>query len=399
MASFQYIAKDANGNEVSGTYTDVVSVIDLKNELAKMGYALVRANRQRFAAINKNKRLKPSEIVEFAYEFAAMYGSGLSIVKSLTTIESQTENEALISIVSDVRQRVEEGATLKEAFEKYSDIFTVFFISMIEAGEIGGKLGETLYMAAEYLEKQVDLKKRIKAAFTYPIVVSVMCMIIVSAIVIFVVPVFQKLYNSLHVSLPGPTMALIWASQIVHQFWWVVLAGIAVLIYGTRYVIKLDSVKIKLDIVKLRMPLLGRLNKMIVTSRFIRTFAMMCSAGISVIDSLELAGRVADNHQVEMMSRQIGKKVMTGSSLAEPMSEYNIFPPMMVELAGVGEEAGMLPEMLMKGVGFLDKKIEKAITSLIVKIEPILSVFMGTLVGLILLAVYLPMFDYMGQVK
>ncbi len=397
MASFQYIAKDVNGNEVSGTYTDVVSVSDLKDELAKMGYALIKASRQRAAA--KNKRLKPSEIVEFAYEFAGMYSSGLSIVKSLKTIESQTENEALISIVSDVRQRVEEGATLKEAFEKYSDIFSVFFVSMIEAGETGGKLGETLNMAAEYLEKQIDLKSRIKAAFTYPIVVSVMCMIIVSAIVVFVVPVFQKLYNSLHVSLPGPTLVLIWASHLVHQYWWAVLAVIAGLIYGTRYVIKLDSVKIKIDSIKLRMPILGKLNKMIVTSRFIRTFAMMCSAGISVIDSLELAGRVVDNHHVQMMSLQIREKVMTGATLAESMSEYNILPPSIIELTGAGEQAGMLPEMLIKGVGFLDKKIEKAINSLIVKIEPILSVFMGTLVGLILLAVYLPMFDYMGQVK
>jgi type IV pilus assembly protein PilC len=397
MASFQYIAKDVNGNEVSGTYTDVVSVSDLKDELAKMGYALIKASRQRAAA--KNKRLKPFEIVEFAYEFAGMYSSGLSIVKSLATIESQTENEALISIVSDVRQRVEEGATLKEAFEKYSDIFSVFFVSMIEAGETGGKLGETLNMAAEYLEKQIDLKSRIKAAFTYPIVVSVMCMIIVSAIVVFVVPVFQKLYNSLHVSLPGPTLVLIWASHLVHQYWWAVLAVIAGLIYGTRYVIKLDSVKIKIDSIKLRMPILGKLNKMIVTSRFIRTFAMMCSAGISVIDSLELAGRVVDNHHVQMMSLQIREKVMTGATLAESMSEYNILPPSIIELTGAGEQAGMLPEMLIKGVGFLDKKIEKAINSLIVKIEPVLSVFMGTLVGLILLAVYLPMFDYMGQVK
>jgi type IV pilus assembly protein PilC len=224
-------------------------------------------------------------------------------------------------------------------------------------------------------------------------------MIIVSSIVIFVVPVFQKLYSSLHVSLPVPTMLLVSASEIVHQFWWAVLVGIAALIYGTRYVISLDPVKIKLDSIKLNMPGLGKLNKMIVTSRFIRTFAMMCSAGISVIDSLELAGKVADNHEVEMMSRQIGKKVMTGTGIAEPMSEYNIFPPMIVELTGVGEQAGMLPEMLMKGVSFLDKKIEKAIDSLIVKIEPILSVIMGSVVGMILLAVYLPMFDYMGQIK
>ena len=399
MASFQYIAKDANGNELSGTYTDIVSVGDLKAELAKMGYALIKANKQRAGIFNKTRRLKQPEIVEFAYEFAGMYSAGLSIVRSLETIESQTENESLSSIISDVRQRVEEGSTLKEAFKKYSDIFSIFFVSMVEAGEMGGKLGETLYMAAEYLEKQADLKSRVRAAFTYPIVVSVMCLLIVSAIVVFVVPVFQKLYTQLHVSLPGPTLVLIWVSEIVHRFWWAVLAGIAVLIYGTRYVFKLGTVKKRFDSIKLHMPVLGKLNKMIVTSRFIRTFAMMCSAGVSVIESLELAGKVVDNHEVSMISQAIGKKVLTGSNLAEPMSEYNIFPPMIVELTGAGEQAGILPEMLMKGVGFLDKKVEKAINSLIVKIEPVLSVIMGTVVGLILLAVYLPMFDYMGQIK
>lgn len=399
MASFQYTATDSKGKELTGTYTDIVSVSDLKAELAKMGYALVKANKENAGFFNKKKRLKQSEIIEFVYEFAGMYNAGLSIIKSLETIESQTESETLRSIISDVRLSVEAGSTLKEAFEKHSAIFSVFFVSMVEAGEAGGKLGETLYMAAEYLEKQADLKSRVKAAFAYPIVVSVMCLIIVTTIVIFVVPVFQKLYNSLHVSLPGPTLALIWVSETVLQFWWAILLGIPALVYGTLYLSKLESVKKKMDSMKLRIPVLGKLNKMIATTRFIRTFAMMCSAGVSVIESLELAGKVVDNHEVTMMSQEIGKKVITGSGLAGPMSEYNIFPPVIVELAGAGEEAGILSEMLMKGVGFLDKKIEKTISSLIVKIEPILSVIMGSVVGSILMAVYLPMFDYMGQIK
>ena len=399
MAAFQYIAKDTNGNEFSGMYEDIASVGALRVELEKMGYALIKATRDRKAASKKAKRLKQSDVVSFAYEFAGMYGAGLSIVKCLETIETQTDNDSLRIIVGDIKSQVEAGATLKEGFEKYSDLFSEFFVGMIEAGEAGGRLAETLQMAATYLEQQADIKSKVKAAFAYPVIVSIMCLVIVSALIVFVVPVFQKLYRQLNVALPGPTQVLISVSDMVHQYWWGIIPAIAGLVFAARHISKLPEVKQRLDMWKLKLPVFGKLNKMIVSSKYVRTFSMMISAGVSVIDSLALAERVVDNHQVTLMSQDIRKKVMTGISLAGPMSEYDIFPSMIVQLAGAGEEAGALPEMLIRGVGFLDKKIDKTIKSLIVKIEPILSVVIGSVVGSILLAVYLPMFDYMGQIK
>ena len=399
MAVFNYVAKDSSGNEFSGVYTDIDSASDLRTELSKMGYTLVKARRQGTAVRKKNGKIKHTEIVAFAYEFAGMYSAGLSIVRCLETFEEQTENHTLRSIVSDVRQHIETGSSLKDAFEKYRSIFSDFFLGMVEAGEAGGKLGETLQMAASYLEKQADLKRKVRAAFAYPIVVGLMCMLIVTILVIFVIPVFQKLYGQLHISLPGPTLMLIAISRSVREYWWITLLAVFLIVYIGRKLYRNPVIKSRIDFIKLNMPVFGRLNRMVVVSRFVRTFAMMSSAGVSVVEALGVAKQVANNNEMRKIAETIEKEIVTGSTLASPMSRFSIFPPIIIQLAAAGEEAGILPEMLTKGVDFLDSYIDRIVKSLLIKIEPALSVIMGAIVGSILLGVYLPMFDYMGHVK
>jgi len=399
MAVFEYIAKDSGGAKFSGTYTDVEGKAQLAEELDKMGYSLVKAHRCKNTSKKKNKKISESEVVSFAYEFSGMYSAGLSIIRCLETFEAQSENQVLKTIVEDIRQQVETGTTLKEAFEKYESIFSSFFIGMIEAGETGGKLGETLELAAVYLDKKVAMKKKLQAAFAYPITVCVMCLLIVSALVIFVIPVFQKLYNQLHIQLPFPTMILIGLSEAVRHYWWIIVPAIVISIVAIRTMIQNKAVKAKIDVLKLRMPVIGKVTRMIVVSRFIRTFSMMCSAGVPLIRCLELARDVADNSEMKEISAALQERVMTGSPLAGPMSEYSIFPPMIVQLAAAGEEAGILSEMLNRGVEFLDTHIDRTIQSLLNKIEPILALVMGLIVGTILMGVYLPMFDYMGHIE
>ena len=399
MAIFNYIAKDSSGNEFSGVYTDIDNTSALRTELSKMGYTLVKARREKKTVQSRSGKIKQTEIVAFAYEFAGMYSAGLSIVRCLETFEEQTENTTLKSIISDVRQHIETGSTLKDAFEKYRSVFSDFFIGMIEAGEAGGKLGETLQMAATYLEKQDELKRKVRTAFAYPVVVGLMCMVIVSILVIFVIPVFQKLYDQLHIALPGPTLMLITISRCVREFWWITLISVCLIVYVTRKLYRNPIVKARLDFFKLNMPVFGRLNRMVVVSRFIRTFAMMSAAGVSVVEALGVARQVANNNEMKKIAKTMEKEIMTGSTLAGPMSRYSIFPPIIIQLAAAGEEAGILPEMLTKGVDFLDNHIDRVVQSLLIKIEPALSIVMGAIVGSILLGVYLPMFDYMGHVK
>lgn len=364
-----------------------------------MGYSLIKARRKKSTAKRKRGKIDESEVVAFAYEFSGMYTAGLSIVRCLETFEAQSENQALKAIVEDIRLQVETGASLREAFEKYGSIFSNFFLGMIEAGETGGKLGETLGLAAVYLDKQLEMKKKLRAAFAYPITVCVMCLLIVSALVIFVIPIFQKLYKQLHVPLPGPTLILIGLSEAVRHYWWILVPAIVISVFGIRFLVKNKTVKAKIDVLKLNMPVIGKLTRMIVVSRFIRTFSMMCSAGVPLIRCLELARDVADNSEMKEVSEALQERIMTGSSLSGPMSEYSIFPPMIVELAAAGEEAGILSEMLNRGVDFLDSYIDRAIKSLLLKIEPALALVMGLIVGTILMGVYLPMFDYMGHIQ
>lgn len=399
MAVFNYIAKDSNGNEFSGAYTDIDSTSALRTELSKMGYTLVKARRERKAVQKGSGKIKQTEIVAFAYEFAGMYSAGLSIVRCLETFEEQTENHALKLVISDVKQHIETGSSLKDAFEKYRSVFSDFFLGMVEAGEAGGKLGETLQMAATYLEKQDELKRKVKAAFAYPVVVGLMCMFIVSILVIFVIPVFQRLYDQLHIALPGPTLLLITISRCVREYWWITLLAIFLIVYMGRKLYRNPVIKTRIDFFKLNMPIFGRLNRMVVVSRFVRTFAMMSAAGVSVVEALGVARQVANNNEMRKIAETIQKEIMAGSTLAGPMSRYPIFPPIIIQLAAAGEEAGILPEMLTKGVDFLDSHIDRVVKSLLIKIEPALSVVMGAIVGSILLGVYLPMFDYMGHVK
>ena len=399
MADFKYVAKDSGGNEFSGIYTDIDSVRKLKSELVKMGYTLVKVHRSRRNIELSTRRIRRSEIVTFAYEFAGMYSAGLSITRCLETFEVQIENPAFKEIITDIRSHVETGLTLKDAFAKYRKVFSDFFIGMVEAGEAGGKLGETLQMAAVYLEKQDDLKKQVKAAFSYPIIVGIMCLLIITGLMIFVIPVFQKLYSQLNVTLPGPTLLLIGISRMFREYWWFTLPMILLIVFIIRRMSGNPHIKARLDSFKLNMPIFGRLNKMVVVSHFVRTFAMMSKAGISVVESLDLARDVADNTEMNKIVETMREEILTGSSVAVPMGKFTIFPPMIVQMAAAGEEAGILPEMLSKGVDFLDTQIDMLIKSILVKIEPILSLIMGAVVGTILLGVYLPMFDYMGHIK
>lgn len=398
MAVYEYTAKDEHGNKFSGIYTDVESVSALREELTKLGYALVRGHRSK-TDTSKKRKVKQKDVVTFTYKFAGMCSAGLSIARCLEVLEEQAESPAFKTVISDVRQSVETGSNLKDAFGKHPNVFSDFFLGMIEAGETGGKLPKTLEMAAGYLEKQADLKTKVKSAFAYPIIVGIMSFLIIGYLVTFVVPIFSKIYQQLHVSLPGPTQFLVVLSQIVRNYWLFLLLGIAACVVLFRKFSKKPEIKAKWDIFKLRMPVFAKLNRMVVVSRFVRTFAMLASAGVSYIKALEVASLVADNYRAAQIADELKDAIERGNPVAESMHNYDLFPPMIVQLAASGEEAGILPEMLNKGVDFLDKDIDRTIAALLVKLEPALTVIMGTLVGFILMGVYLPMFDYMSHLK
>jgi type IV pilus assembly protein PilC len=398
MAVYGYTAKDEAGDMLTGTYDDIDNVGVLREELAKMGYVLIKARKQKNPT-KRRRRLKDSEVVTFIYKFAEMYSAGLSITRCLEVLEEQSKNPTFVHIVADVRQSIENGSSLEKAFGKYSDVFSDFFSGMLEAGESGGKLSDALQMSAEYLEKRMDIKRKIRSAFAYPVIVTVVCFVVVGCLVAFIVPVFSKLYGRLHVKLPLPTQALVSLSSLMRYYWWaipLVIVGAAIIL---RRLSRNPHVRARWDVFKLNMPVLGKLNRMVVISHFIRTFGMLTSVGVSPIRALDVASEVAHNHKLAGIAKELQGAIETGNSIGKSLKNYDVFPPMIIQLAISGEEVGEVAQMLNKGADFLDKDIDRTMNSLIVKLEPALTVIMGVIVGFILMAVYLPMFDYMQYLE
>lgn len=398
MAVYQYVAKDGTGRKLSGIYTDIDNVIGLRDELAKIGYVLIKARRKKVSAA-KHKRIKRQDVATFAYKFAGMYSTGLSIVDCLETIEEQTENPTFKGVIADIKQSIQAGSSLKNACEKYRNIFSDFLLGMIEAGEASGKLGKTLDMSAIYLEKQADIKRKVVSAFAYPVIVTIMCFAVVAFLLAFVIPIFMKLYKQAHVPLPGPTRVLIWLSSLVTEQWWAILIMAAAGAMVFRYLTRNPRVQAWWDDLKLKMPIFAKLNCMLVVSQFTRTFAMLISVGIPLIKALEVAGEVAHNHRMAEITKGLQQEIKAGNPVAKSFKKYAIFPPLITQLAASGEQVGQLPEMLNKGVDLLEKDIDRTISSLLLKLEPALTVIMGAIVGLILMGAYLPMFDYMGHLE
>ena len=398
MLVYEYTAKDETGNKFSGTYNDIDNAAMLREELAKMGYVLVKARRRK-TATRRRKRIDQMEGAAFAYEVAGMYSAGLPILKCLETSEEQSESQDFKEILTDIKESIETGSNLKNAFSKYRNVFSDFFLGMVEAGESGGKLAEALEMSATYLEKRADLNRKVKSAFAYPVVVSIMCFVVVFCLLAFVVPVFSKLYKQMHVSLPLPTQILLGLSSAVRNGWWAILIVAVLAGIVLRWLSRSPQTRVRWDAFKLNMPIFAKLNRMVVVSHFMRTFAMLASVGVSLIKALEVASQVAYNTKLTEVTKELQGVIEAGNPVSKSLRDYDIFPPMIVQLAVSGEEIGELPEMLNKGVDFLDKDIERTINSLLVKLEPALTVIMGLIVGFILLGVYSPIYDYMRHLK
>ena len=398
MAIYKYTARDRSGNKFSGTYSNIESIAALRREFNKIGCTLVRARRER-KHVRTHRKITQGEIVTFVYEFAGMFAAGLPIPRCLSILETQVENPSMKHVLSDIRESIETGSTLKDAFGKHVNIFSGFLIGMLEAGESSGRLQQTLEMSAEYLETQADMRRRVKSAFIYPLILSVVCLLVVSGLLAFVIPTFSKIYNQLKVPLPPPTQFLVDLSSFVTHWWLAILLAIASLIVAARQYRRISYLKRRWDFLKLKIPVFGKLNRMVLVSQFTRTFAMLASTGVPFVRAFDIASQVTNNARMADITVHLQSAVESGYPVAHAMQGHDIFPQMIVQLATSGEESGTLPDMLNKGVDFLDKVIARTVNTMIVKLEPTLTIIVGLVIGFMLIAVYLPLFDYMRHVR
>ncbi len=396
MAVYQYLAKDQSGKKFSGVYTDIENARDLRNELAKVGCVLLKAHREKHRSA-KRRRIKRSEVVTFAYRFAGMYAAGLPILNCLQTLEEQTDNQGFKYVISDIRQSIQAGSNLKDACSKYANVFSNFFLGMVEAGESSGRLADTLNLSASYLEKREDTKRKVISAFAYPAIVTTMCLGAIVFLLTFVMPTFEELYKQVHVALPGPTLAIIAASAFITEQWYTILVAVASIIIGIKWLSKKQEVQIQWDAFKLKVPLFGKLNRMLVVSHFMRSFATLTSVGVSLIEAMDISSAVAHNHKMTGIVKELEQMIKAGIPISQSFKSFKIFPSIIPQLAATGEQSGQLSEMLNKGADLIDKDIDTMVNSLIARLEPALTILMGLIVGLLLIGAYLPMFDYMGH--
>jgi type IV pilus assembly protein PilC len=342
------------------------------------------------------KKIKPRSMQIFSRQFATMIEAGLNIVASLVILEEQTDDVYLAEIISELRADVEGGLLLSQAMARHPKVFNELYVSMVQAGEASGMLDNVLDRVADQIEKETKLKRRVKGAMIYPTVVFTFATLVLVAMLMFIVPIFAKIFTELHGQLPFLTRVVVSASDLLRQRWYIIFPLVGFMVWGTLRYKKSESGRQKWDQIKLRIPLkIGDVVLKITMARLLRTLATLVAAGVDIIKALEISGSTAGNWLVEKALTEARIKVQEGVPIAEPLTNDPLFPPMVSQMVKIGEETGELEKMLSKIADFYEDEVDSAIQSLTSIIEPIMMIGVGMMVGVIIIAMYLPMFKMM----
>lgn len=403
MAStYVYEVRDKQGKLISGTL-DGDNETTVVNKLRQMGYIVVSIRKKAESTFNISfqdlQRIKSKDLTVFSRQFATMIGAGLSLTKSLGILGEQTPNPRFAKIIVEVQHDVEGGQALSDAMSKHVKVFPPIFINMVRAGETGGVLDEVLRRVAEHFEKEAALKSRIRSAMSYPVAMFIFSMLIVFIMITFVVPIFVKMFGDLGGSLPLPTRILLFASGLIQNYCLIWIIFIIVAGFVLRRVGATESGRFRIDNIKLRLPVFGSLTKRIAIAKFTRTFGTLISSGVPILQALDIVGETAGNAVVARAVRKTRSSIKEGETIANPLSQNSIFPPMVVHMISVGEETGALDSMLTKIADFYDEEVSSTVEALTSLIEPLLIVGMGVVLGFIVVSLYMPMFSVITLIK
>ena len=402
--TYAYKVRDREGKMLGGTL-EAESQDAVVAKLRQLGYAPISIEAEKGAGMKSEVRLpgagrvKLKDLAVFSRQFATMINSGLSLLRALTILGEQTSNRRLGQVVTRVRAEVEQGASLSGAMAKHPKVFNRLYLSMVRAGEIGGFLDQVLVKVAETFEKEVTLRGKIRSAMTYPVVVFAMVLMIVSAMLIFIVPTFATLYDSLGGTLPLPTRLLMGASDGLRRFFPLIVLALVGLGFAYKRWRATASGRYRLDQFKLKVKVFGPLFHKSALSRFSRTLSTLIRSGVPILQALEIVAETVNNGVISRAVKDVQDAVREGESLATPLSRHPVFPSMVVQMMAVGEETGALDTMLGKVADFYDQEVEAAVASLTSMIEPLLIGVMGAAVGGMVIALYLPLFNIINLVK
>jgi type IV pilus assembly protein PilC len=400
MPMFEYTARSQTGQIQKGqldvTSKDEVSAYLRKNRLILVS---VREAPKQIKFSMGGPRVKTRDIVIFTRQFATMINAGLPLVQSLNILASQTENKTLADVTKAVVYDVESGNTLADAFSKHPKAFTSLYVNMVAAGEAGGILDTILLRLATFLEKNDALVRKVKGAMIYPGVIISVAAIAICILLVFVIPTFQTMFSSAGLELPLPTRVVIAMSDFLIGYWWAILGAIGAGVFALKSYYATAPGRLQIDALMLKAPVLGDVIRKSAVSRFTRTLGTLVSSGVSILEGLEITAKTAGNqvvHNAVMESRQ---SIAGGETIAAPLERSKVFPPMVISMIAVGEQTGGLDEMLSKIADFYDEEVDVAVSALLSLMEPAMIVGLGVIVGGMVIAMYLPIFDMMNAVQ
>jgi type IV pilus assembly protein PilC len=401
MATFAFSGRTRGGETVNGermgdTMDSVVAALRREQILVtRITPVAVKAEKPKKAA--KAKAPAAKNLAVFTRQFSVMIDAGLPLVQCLEILGTQEEDKNFGATILQVRADVEGGASLADAMKKHPKVFDSLFSNMIAAGEAGGILDGILKRLATYIEKAVKLKSQVKSAMIYPIAVMVIATVVVSAIMIFVIPTFKSLFEGLGAELPLPTVIVMMISQWMVKYMPIYIPAIVLAGYLFKRYYATDKGKHVIDAIVLKLPVLGNIMRKIAVARFCRTLSTLIASGVPILDGLDITARTSGNVIVEDAIQTTRKSIERGETIAGPLKTTGVFPPMVVQMIGVGEATGALDTMLSKIADFYEDEVDAAVAGMLTLLEPIMIAFLGIVVGGIVVAMYLPIFGLISQ--
>jgi len=406
MPTFAYTVRGADGKSQTGT-READSQDMLRRSLAEQGFTVqnvkpAKAAKQAKAAVRRNpnaptfmdrfQKVKLIELSLFCRQFSTMIDAGVSLVRCLDVLSEQTANPKLRRIINDIKGEVEAGNTLSKSMSKYPSVFNNLFIGLIRAGEVGGVLEESLQRLSAFLEKDVELRRKVKSAMTYPIIVAVVAVAIVLGLVTFILPKFMDLFKDLGVKeFPMMTQVLIDFSNFLTTKWYLMMLIIGVSSVAFKMFVRTKFGRRAYDRFKLKVPVFGPLNHKVCLSRFARTLATLLSSGVPILQAMETVAGTVNNEIISDAILDARARIREGDVISEPLRKSRMFPPMVVQMIAIGQESGSLDTMLMKIADFYEQEVDAALASLTAAIEPVMIVFLGVTVGFIVIAMFMPL--------
>jgi len=403
MPVFSYTFRDASGGIQKGT-ADAESEEILRKRFEEQGFTITEVTmiRAKSAKPKQFGKVKLTNLAVFCRQFSTMVDAGVSLVRCLDVLGHQTQDAKLKKIITDIGERVESGESLSRAMQRHPRTFSNLFIGMIKAGEVGGVLEETLQRLSHFLEKDVELRRKVKSALTYPVLVAIMATGITGFLVYWFVPQWAAILKDLGLKdddLPAPTKLLIAISNVVKNQWWIVLISLVVIIIAYRLFVSTRFGRRVADRVKLKIPVFGKLHHKICMARFSRTMGTLLTSGVPILQAMETVAGTVGNTIMSDAVLEARARIREGDRIGDPLEESRLFPPMVVHMIGVGEESGSLDFMLQKIADFYEAEVEAQLASLTAALEPIMIVSLGFVVGFIVISMFLPLVDVISKLS